>query len=111
MFLLTMYPRWKPLYVRKNKGRNGNNADNNLYLPFLFGNVARLEVKMAGRMRHFGLTLVDNALKEYEDLFFRLNAMTQDNLTWNQWNIEIYKQGILVMAEAIRRTEDESKLC
>ena len=66
---------------------------------------------MAGRMRHFGLTLIDNALREYEDLFFRFSAMTEDNLTWDQWNIEIYKQGILVMMEAIRRVEDESKLC
>jgi hypothetical protein len=66
---------------------------------------------MAGRMRHFGLTLVGDALKEYEDYFFRLNANTNDNLTWNQWNIEIYKQGILVMMEAIKNVENENRLC
>ena len=66
---------------------------------------------MAGRMRHFGLTLVDNALKEYEDYYWRLKASVTDDLTWNQWNVEIYKQGILVMMEAIKNVENENKLC
>lgn len=66
---------------------------------------------MAERVVHFGLTLTGNALKEYEDYYWRLKASIQDDLSWGQWNVEIYRQGMLVMSEAIKQVENENKLC
>lgn len=66
---------------------------------------------MAGRMLQVKITLIGEALAQYEDYLARVRASSDQQVTDSEFNVGIWRAGMTILIETVNSVEEERRYC